>query len=407
MTSSARSRMAVVLAVLLGPSVVAAQDNPTHTVNKGDTLWDLARTYLGDPFLWPEIYRLNTDVVEDPHWIYPGEVLRLKAGDQPVSAVPPTDTPVPPQAAPVDSAASNQVVADGQQAPVVEEPAAEAAPAAEPALTEPQVGDLAEANDRDTVDLSVLVGVRRRAQAGPSIESLMARKFRPVRRTEFYSSGFLTEGAKLPSGNLLGTVTPTQIEEVSTRDLAMTYAKVAVKPPEGGSYQVGDTLLVIVLERELSPHGRVVLPTGLVRVTDVSRPENTAEVIATYAPIRSGQLVLPAEKFNDPGNVRPVPISDGVRGEVIDTRDPQILKGPQDVVFINRGKEDGVGLGDVFEIRQTPRQRLDAATTLNEVIGTLQIVHVGPRTATGRIVRVTEPKIPSGTEVRQVAKLPS
>ena len=80
-SSARRSVAALAAALALIASPLAAQEPAaipaTHTVKRGDTLWDIAKLYLNDPFLWPEIYRLNTDVVEDPHWIYPGEVLKL------------------------------------------------------------------------------------------------------------------------------------------------------------------------------------------------------------------------------------------------------------------------------------------------------------------------------------------
>ncbi len=161
------------------------------------------------------------------------------------------------------------------------------------------------------------------------------------------------------------------------------------------------------LSEETQNFGQVIVPTGLLRVTDVSRPENQAEVIAAFGAVRDHQRVLPAEKFVDPGNVRPVPISDGVKARVIRHRDDRALTDPQAVMFLDRGRKDGVALGDLFELRQTPRARVDAATVVNEVMATVQVVHVGERTSTARVVKITQPKIPVGTEARQIAKLPS
>jgi hypothetical protein len=47
-----------------------------HTVERGDTLWDLSQKYLGSPWYWPKVWSYNPEIA-NPHWIYPGNVVRF------------------------------------------------------------------------------------------------------------------------------------------------------------------------------------------------------------------------------------------------------------------------------------------------------------------------------------------
>jgi LysM repeat protein len=366
----------------------------THVVSTGETLWSIAQLYYGDPLLWPEVYRFNTSLIDDPHWIYPGEELTLSPAVSVAQA---------PESASVAPAPETGDTVHALPAP---DTVVAVAPDTAPMLDTAQVA--VEAPPPEPTEGYQTIFDRRRTATQEVQDVLRAytnQPYRPLRRGEFYAAGFLTEQQRLPYGRVLGNTSIPAIPRLTDRSTAMTFDQIAIQPPRDASYHVGDSLLIVRIDRDITGWGGVVVPVGVARVTELQRRQVLADVIMQFGRIHDGHQALPLEPFKDPGQVRPTPVESGLEGVVIAERDVHVLVGPQQIVFINRGRAEGVSPGDVFEVFR-PAAGLPG-TSSEQVQVVLQIVHTRDHSASGLILTIGHPHLVPGMPVRLIRKMPS
>jgi len=65
-----------------GVSAAGTMPGPQNVIiRRGDNLWTISRRLYGKGVRFSTIYEANTDQIRDPHWIYPGQIFVLPAGD--------------------------------------------------------------------------------------------------------------------------------------------------------------------------------------------------------------------------------------------------------------------------------------------------------------------------------------
>lgn len=342
---------------------LAAPSGRTHTVRTGDTLWDLARTYLGDPFLWPEIYRLNTETVEDPHWIYPGEVLNLPEG-----------------------AATGIVAAQ----PGAEEGTYEAPPSRAATVFATRRGG------RSSTD---------RMQRG-----VLGRTQRPlVRAGDWYPApSVVREGGVRGAGRILDKVAENGIT-MRRADRLQIEDRVALRLPEGRVGLVDERYLTYRLDESLGDDRQVMVPTGVVAIETV-RPngEVIARIVDIYDQMRLDQHVTVFETFTTtPTGEGPQAVQNGAAAKVVWVKDDPVLPSLHKYIIL-QGAEREARMGDQFTLLRsgTEQVAVNPGPDSPETIAVLQVIKVTPGGVTAMVIDQAQPGIRVGNPARLTAKMP-
>jgi LysM repeat protein len=337
-----------------------------HTVKKGDTLWGLANFYLSDPFLWPEIYRLNTAVVEDPHWIYPGEVLHVPGGARLVSAD-------------------------------------DLMPRMQPEAVRSVVGST-------VFSLGV---AQRRAESSQLAETAANYAHTAVREGDFIAAPWLARSdAERRDGRLVGIAELPGIVQASSRHRIIAQERVYVTLPAGTAASRGQRFVILAEGPKLPEGGTVLMPTGVIEVERVGDGEaSTARVVQQFGDILLGQSVAPLERLSLSMDQRPAPLSNGTECKVIVVPSGAVLPTLGYYVILSATASDGVKVGDQFTLYEARRkgpslEGVDPVTLPEEPVALAQVVKVTDLGTTAIVVSQRHPVIHAGVDARMTARMP-
>jgi hypothetical protein len=267
-----------------------------HTVVAGDSLWDLSAKYLGSPWKWTEVWERNR-FISNPHYIYPGIQVVI----------------VPP---------GPREIALGQ----------EAASASAPAETVAAVAPPAEA-----VKTAVPPAVP--PVAPPRVPYL------GISPGDFVSAGEFLREKPTGIGKIWGGRNPT----VGFSQGDLVYLLLDKEIPAGQLLAVYRVRGPIRSSGERPQSGYVKFFIGILQVGRVdSYGQLNAQVRQSFADITRDDLI--SEEIPSYSPVKIAPGEEGLEATVITGRNRNELMATGDFVYLDRGSDAGVAVGNVFRM---------------------------------------------------------
>ncbi|MFI5232282.1 MAG: LysM peptidoglycan-binding domain-containing protein [Gemmatimonadales bacterium] len=411
MTRSRFRSVALLVAGLSAASPLCAQGEApeSHVVNKGETLWSLANKYLGDPFLWPEIYRLNTDKIQDPHWIYPGEALKLPAAgtvaasaQRPATpaATPVMGTPAPVATPPVAAVPAPAVAA----APAPAAAAADTNPAATTVVTSPPPEPRPQQPRGMTVFNPEANRIEHIARASLNLRGAPT----AVRLGEFLASPFVwSTGGPSDAGAVEEAAEAASIGMTAANRPMQYLEPVFVRLPKGATASPGDQYLVYRLDSLIEGQGQVLVPTGIMKlIAPDANGRSRAQLVSKFEDVFEGQRLVPLDSLHQTPGVFPKRVEFGLATKVSWLAYNPILPGSGAYMVLSATSKDGLVPGDQVTLLRDRGADAYGADLPPEEVAVAQVTRVTPYGSGAIILRVLQAGVAPGTRARVTAKMP-
>jgi LysM repeat protein len=352
-----RSATALVAVVILA-GFTPVQQVATHTVVPGDCLWNLSKTYYGSPWEWRRIWNANKSQISDPNLILPGWILTIPGKEAEVQKV---------------------TVQPAGQAPAPTE--APAKPAPLPSVSEPAMAH------QPTV-------FREKQPTSGGVRGSGAVAHFAVARDDVYAAPWLVRAGREPQfvGTLAGMVG-------GSGDIRYphVFEKVLLKFP-GAPPAVGASLRLFRMTKTIADVGDVATPTGVVRILTAEGDSAVALITQQYMRIQVRDMVGTLPSYSLKLGEYPQSVSEGPEAMIVGFAGTAVVKPIGDVAFLDQGSDDGVSVGDEYEL-------VNPTLGSHVVEGRLQVVGVTADGASARIVQISDAVLRQGVAVRLSRKM--
>jgi hypothetical protein len=377
-TTTCRSRfwIAILAGALVAPAPLHAQADTlrTHVVQRGETLWSLAATYLGNGHRWREIVALNQALIRSAQDLPVGATIRIPQR-APSTATRTQPAPMRPAARDTMTVVSRDSAAPPAGAP----PVAASPPQSRTIFFGAQPGG----------------GFAQPARDSSGTRAVMDTAL-PPSLFESLSVPFVIDAGMLSTAGRCTSI-DTGVESVvgAAPGGALLRSVITITPPAGVT-RAGDRFILVRPAVELPGLGRVVIPTGVVRVTGPDAPIR-AGVVAQFDIMSCDDRVVAPSVAEIPIDATPEPVASGASGRVVWVGGDALLPALAHSLIVDIGAAAAVRPGD--------RLTIFAEDNATEVAGAI-VVRVDGPTASALITRRPAAGVVIGLPARVTAKLP-